>query len=253
MRKVLTILCALTLSLQGYVFAQEQASENQVVDGVRQGFWRVEGKNGKIDEGNYVDGKKDGVWTSYGLGGGIRSIITYSAGKPKGPASFYDANGVLTEQGYWNVDHWEGKYVRYNSDGKKACDFYYDEKGHRQGRQVYYHSNGNIMYEGEWNEGKIKGILTAYDDKGHKIMERNYDEDGKFSSAVEISVDATAEPPRTFTGTGVYTLYNSDGTIDQKGDFIKGELKNGEHYVYKDGKLVYIEIYVNGEFSKRKY
>lgn len=256
MKKALTIICALTLSLQGLVTAQEPSDGteiNQVINGVRQGFWRVEGKNGKVDEGTYVDGKKDGMWKSFGIGGVMRSHISYSMGKPKGEATFYDQNGVKSEEGYWNVDHWEGKYVRYNANGNKACDFFYDEKGRRQGRQTYYHENGQVMYEGDWNEGKITGTLVAYDDQGHKILERNYDEDGKFSSAVEIPVNATEEPPRTFTGTGTFTLYNTDGTIDQKGTFVKGEMKDGEKYVYKDGKIVYIEVYVNGEFTKRKY
>jgi len=234
--------------------AEEQGETNQIINGVRQGFWRVEGRNGKVDEGNYTDGKKNGLWISYGLDGGIRSKITYAMGKTQGPAEMYDANGVLTESGIWNVDHWEGNYVRYNYNGGKACEFFYDDRGRRQGKQIYYHENGKVMYEGVWNEGKITGILTAYDDNGHKILERNYGTDGKFVSAVEIPVNATEAPPRKFTGTGTYTLYNLKGKVDQKGEFVKGELVNGEKYVYKeDGTLQYREVYVNGEFTKRAY
>ncbi|MCQ2227066.1 MAG: hypothetical protein MJZ01_04035 [Bacteroidales bacterium] len=255
--KNLTFLLFASTLVCSQMWAQQSASEapNKLVDGVRQGKWRVEGKQGKIDEGSYVDGKKDGVWISYGMEGEVRSKITYIAGKARGEAVFYDDKGTVTEQGYWNVDHWEGEYTRYNSNGGKACQFVYDNKGRRQGRQIYYHENGKVMYDGVWDAGKIKGVLTAYDDAGHKILERNYGEDGKFVSAVEITVESSeSSTPRIFTGTGNFTLFNAKGKVERKGEFVKGELKNGERYVYKsDGvTLNYIEVYSNGEMVRKK-
>lgn len=245
------ILFAVAATYSNVAYAQDE--QNQLVNGVRQGFWRIEGKNGKIDEGNYTDGKKEGEWRSLSLDGSLKSIVTYEGGKPHGPAVFYDVNGVETERGFWNIDHWEGNYVRFHPNGQKACEFTYDDRGRREGKQIYYHDNGAVMYEGSWSEGKIRGILTAYDKDGHKILERNYNDEGKFESAVAIPINAAAPPPRTFNGTGVYTLYNTNGKIERKGTFNKGDLIDGEVYIYKeDGTLNYIEVYSNGEVVKRK-
>jgi len=129
--KIINILFFAFIALPALAIVQE-GEINNLVDGVRQGFWRLEGKNGKVDEGYYVDGKKDGKWKSLSVNGNVRSIITYNAGKPQGEAIFYDESGKETEHGYWNVDHWEGSYIRYHVNGNKACEFTYDEKGRRK-------------------------------------------------------------------------------------------------------------------------
>lgn len=248
----LTLLSTILFSV--VVWAQD-GEINNLVDGVRQGFWRLEGKNGKIDEGNYVDGKKDGKWKCLSMAGTLKSVVTYNAGKPQGEAIFYDDNGNETEHGYWNVDHWEGSYVRYHTNGNKACEFTYDEKGRRNGEQKYFHENGKIMYDGNWVGGKIHGTLTAYDKEGRKVLERNYNDNGKFVSAVETPLSNISNDgePRLFTGTGNYTLYNLNGKIERKGDFVKGQLIDGEHYVYDaNGNLNYIEVYSNGKMIKKK-
>lgn len=249
------IFAALTMGFPANAQDEAPAPEetNKVVDGLRQGFWHIEGNNGKVDEGYYVDGKKHGKWKSLTIDGKVKSIVTYDTGKPRGEAIFYDLNGIETEHGFWNVDHWEGNYVRFHPNGQKACEFNYDNKGRRQGKQLYFHDNGAVMYEGNWQEGKIHGTLTAYDNQGHKILERNYNNEGKFESAIAVPINASAPPPRTFTGTGTYTLYNMNGKVDRKGNFVKGDLIDGERYVYReDGSLNYIEVYKDGEVTKRK-
>lgn len=250
-----TIFAAMTLTTS--VFGQEQptVAPNEVVGGIRQGLWRVERANGKIDEGIYVDGKKEGEWKVFNSDGSLRSITTYVNGVPKGKASIYGDSGALLEEGYWNVGHWEGEYTRYYETGVPACKFNYDKAGRRAGEQMYYHSNGEVMYKGNWLGGRIVGTLEAYDMNGNKILERNYDADGKFTTSVEITVDAkSTELPRVFTGTGNFTLYNTkDPTlIDQKGYFVKGVLMDGEKYVYKeDGvTLDHIVVYAGGKVVK---
>ena len=251
--KIINILFFAFIALPALAIVQE-GEINNLVDGVRQGFWRLEGKNGKVDEGYYVDGKKDGKWKSLSVNGNVRSIITYNAGKPQGEAIFYDESGKETEHGYWNVDHWEGSYIRYHVNGNKACEFTYDEKGRRNGEQKYFHENGVIMYDGTWTNGKINGVIAIYDTEGHKILERNYNEEGKFISTVEMPVANTnSAEPRIFNGTGNYTLYNVNGKIERKGNFVKGKIIDGERYVYDgNGNLDYIEVYADGQVKKRK-
>ncbi len=231
------------LGLATSLVAQE--TQNAMVDGKRHGQWRVEGKNGQIREGVYEYGKETGVWKTYDKDGSLKSLITYVRGQAVGEATFYFPDGRIMEQGYWNIDHWEGGYERYHENGNKACKFNYDNRGRREGEQIYYHENGKNLYEGRWNAGKIKGALSIYDEKGRKSMERTYDESGNFQGVAETAADKTLD---TFRGTGNYTLFNPDnGKVDKKGYFENGLLINGTRYIYDAaGKLVKTETYSNG-------
>ena len=147
MAKYITLIAMLLLSLG--TFAQTDDSDiNKQVDGVRQGKWRIEGRNGKVEEGEYVDGKKHGEWTMTDKDGVLRSRVTFENGKAKGMAIYYFPDGTVMEKGIWNIDHWEGDYERYYQNGKKSCQFHYDDRGRRTGQQTYYHENGNLMFDG---------------------------------------------------------------------------------------------------------
>lgn len=251
MKILLNILVVLVVSVAAHVSVAAQEL-NTTIDGVRQGQWRIEGKNGQVKEGQYADGKQVGLWRIYDKDGVLKSEVTYTDGDPIGPATFYFASGNVMEKGTWNMDHWEGDYERYHENGNKACDFTYDNRGRRQGEQIYYHENGNVQYKGSWTAGKIVGALSVYDEQGRKTMERNYSEDGKFQSTNEASTPPSGQKAyENFRGTGMYTLYNLDGTIDRKGQFENGVLIEGTHCVYDEkGKLLYTERVVGGKVQK---
>lgn len=235
--------------------AMAQTEEiNASVDGVRQGFWRIEGKNGQIREGVYTNGKETGVWKTYDKDGNIKNSITFTEGKAIGEAIFYFPDGRIMEQGIWSIDHWQGDYTRFHENGNKACKFTYDERGRREGEQLYYHENGKLQYKGNWQAGKITGNLAIYDEQGRKTMERSYSADGKFQSAQETGQMQKEEHTLgNFTGTGNYTLYNLDGTLDRRGTFDKGKLIKGKRFVYdENGKLLRTETVENGKVVQSK-
>ncbi len=232
--------------------SSQEETLNQTVNGKRHGKWRIERK-GKIDEGEYLNGNKNGEWHTTLADGTLISSVTFDNGVPKGEAFYYYADGTLMEKGYWNVDHWEGDYVRCHPNGNKSCSFTYNENGKRTGRQVYYHENGNVMFEGEWNNGKINGTLSIYNEDGNKIMERNYDASGKYQGTQETPSEATQTSTRDFTQTGQFTLFDGKGRKEQKGKFVNGELVDGEKYIYgDDGKLQKTEVYKNGKLVGTK-
>lgn len=242
---IMMISCAAT-----FVSAQENNDTiNQMVDGKKEGYWRIELKSGKVNEGCFVAGKKNGRWKTLRQNGSIESLVTFSKGIPRGLAIYYHKNGKIMEEGYWNVDHWEGTYTRNNESGVRAVEFNYNNEGKREGPQTYYHPNGKVMYTGDWSNGKISGALSMYDEDGVKYMERNYT-DGKFQGNAqgdEMSKPKEGSSLETFRGTGQYTLFNSDGTIHKKGIFENGKLMNGYHYIYSKGKQIRTDKYVNGE------
>ncbi|MBP5366726.1 MAG: hypothetical protein J6Y82_12545 [Bacteroidales bacterium] len=243
------VLCGFT-SLRAQIDSTEI---NRETDGVREGFWRIEGINGKVEEGNYAAGKKVGIWktTKNGI---IQSEVTFTDGQAIGEATIYFPDGTLMEKGYWNIDHWEGGYDRYHENGKKACQFTYDKRGRREGRQLYFHENGKVLYDGEWKGGKIVGTLSMFNDQGQKVLERNYSESGKFEGATEIQVSAAkANVSAEFTGTGNFTLYNLKGKVERKGYFRQGKLIDGEMYIYNaSGTLQRTDVYKNGELKSSK-
>ena len=139
----------LFLLMAAPIIMAQNDETNRVVDGLREGYWRIEGKNGKLEEGNYKSGKKDGEWKTTNASGQLKSVITFVNGEAIGKAIFYFDDGKVMEEGYWNIDHWEGSYERYHENGNKACQFTYDNRGRRQGQQLYFHENGKVMYDGQ--------------------------------------------------------------------------------------------------------
>lgn len=229
---------------------QDPGPLNQVVGGVRQGRWKIEGRGGKTDEGQYVDGKKDGVWVTTSAEGVVRSRVTFARGVPKGEAEYFYPDGEVMERGYWNVDHWEGDYGRFHPNGNKACEFHYDASGRRQGRQAYFHENGKLLFDGNWVGGKISGPLSIYNDEGRKVMERNYDESGNFQGAQEVDVaggEALAGG-REFRASGNFTIYDAAGRKEQTGQFRNGRMVSGQRFHYDaKGRLVATDIVRDGK------
>lgn len=260
MLKALLPLFLLFMTMAAAVAQDANGQLNQVVNGLRQGPWRIEGRSGKTDQGNYVDGKKDGEWVTTASDGVVRSRVTFTNGVPKGPATYYYPDGSVMESGYWNVDHWEGSYARFHNNGNKSCDFQYDSKGKRTGTQTYYHENGKVMFQGQWQSGKINGPLSVYNEEGRKVMERNYDADGKFQGKLDIEIPKAKQPnsssttqqspapSTTFQGSGDFTIYDSRGRKELTGTFKNGKLVTGDKYIYDaNGKLIRIDKYRDGK------
>jgi antitoxin component YwqK of YwqJK toxin-antitoxin module len=233
----------------------------------KQGLW-VTFNNDEtkiVEQGQYLNNKKDGVWHSYYDDGTTKHEITYKNGKAIGPTRFYYDNGLISEEGIWHIDHWEGNYKFYNKNGRLAYDWNYDQAGNRTGEQKYYHSNGTLKYSGNWEKGQATGTLKIFDDSGKLITERVYDNNGGFVNNLAVNrtertneiapqqaaSQTLAKSNTTFNGTGMHTIYNLKGQIEQKGFFVKGKLFNGEQYVYNADKSVgKIIHYQNGEVTQ---
>ncbi len=247
------ILLTFTLLSVLPIVAQRPEGEplNRTENGVRQGWWQIEGRNGKIDEGAYVNGKKHGEWVTTSADGVVRSRVTYDNGVPRGKATYYFPDGKVMETGYWNVDHWDGEYGRFYENGNKSCSFNYDNKGRRTGKQTYFHENGTLMYDGVWEAGKINGPLSIYNDEGRKVMERNYDASGKYQGSQDLTPEVgevEGKSNREFHGSGNFTIYDSSGRRDMTGQFKDGVLINGEKFIYNSaGKLERIDKYSGGK------
>ena len=226
----------------------------------KQGLWVKFDDDGEVmlEQGHYVSNKKNGLWIRYYDDGKKKHQITYQNGKAIGPACFYYNNGLISEEGFWHIDHWRGKYKYYNKTGSLAYDWNYDERGKRNGLQKYYHDNGILRYTGRWQDGKATGSLKIFDQTGKLITERIYNT-GELKETIavtkDIKTDETApkqESARhasagTFKGTGPHTVYKLTGDVEEKGFFVNGKLFNGQHFFYdSNNQVVKIIHYKNG-------
>ncbi|MBS2100811.1 toxin-antitoxin system YwqK family antitoxin [Carboxylicivirga linearis] len=253
------ILTFMTLSVFGQDYKIYKGDTINRLDNYnrKQGLWLKfdDTYDDVIEQGEYTNNHKQGIWISYYPDGKKKNEITYKNGKAIGKARFFYSDGTLSEEGYWDVDHWEGEYKFYHKSGQLAYDWNYDTLGRRTGTQKYYHENGELKYEGDWDEGKTRGTLKMFSESGQLISERIYDEDGKFASNVEHQPEVVKEEPEKhheeFIGTGMHTIYNMEGRPEKKGFFVRGKLFNGELFEYNEtGELLYIEYYQNGELKR---
>jgi len=233
------------------------------INNKKQGLWVKFDSDNKtiLEQGHYVSNKKNGLWMSYYSNGKKKHQITYQKGKAIGPACFYYDNGLISEEGHWHIDHWQGNYKFYNTTGSLAYDWNYDNEGKRTGSQKYYHDNGTLKYTGDWQAGKAIGTLKVFDKTGKLITERVYN-DGKFKENIAITEDIKTDEiaPKqelaqnntsTFKGTGRHTVYNLHGKIEEKGFFVNGKLFDGQHFFYdNNNKITKIIHYKNGNLIK---
>ncbi len=266
MRNILIIIIfcfCKTLTSQTYELYKGDTVNYVDVNNKKQGLWIKFNNEGDqiLEKGAYLSGQKNGVWISYYPSGNKKHEITYKKGKAIGQARFFYENGLISEEGIWHIDHWQGNYKFYNKSGSLAYDWNYDETGKRTGTQKYYHDNGVLKYSGQWDNGKATGVLKIFDDAGKLITERVYN-NGEFQENVAITENITtnevaptqvkvAANHDAFTGTGNHTVYNLQGLVEKRGFFVNGKIFTGKHFFYnQDKKLIKVVHYHNGNVSK---
>ncbi len=263
MRQAIIIICLVLSSsaiAQTYQLYHGDTINYTDIQNRKQGLWIKfnDGEDKLLEQGQYSSDQKDGLWVSYYPNGQVKHKITYKNGKAIGLAQFYYDNGIISEEGIWHVDHWQGSYKFYNKNGRLAYDWNYDDTGKRTGTQKYYHENGRLKYTGDWTNGKATGTLKIYDEEGRLITERVYN-DGEFMENVAINDTITTNemaPQQTlahrqehitFKGTGQHTVYNLKGLVEKQGFFVNGKIFTGKHYFYnQEYKLLKVIHYQNG-------
>ncbi|MFK8271821.1 hypothetical protein [Capnocytophaga stomatis] len=126
------------------------------------------------------------------------------------------------------------KFTRYNKEGNKEEEIFYNRDESLKGTVKYkYDNKGNtselIFY---FNDGtSLLGTKYKYDEKGNKIEENNYQTDGEIDSKV------------TF-------LYDNKNNLIEKNEYMSdGSLKYRWKYTYNKGFNTEIKVYgSNGDF-----
>jgi antitoxin component YwqK of YwqJK toxin-antitoxin module len=250
---------------------------------LRQGWWIFDNMEGrlndcpadrKVEEGRYINNLREGQWTGYYCSGKLKFQITYLHDRKIGPARMFYSNGIVSEEGYWNINHWEGGYRFFHHNGKPYHEFSFNSAGKREGLQRYYHESGKLMTEGVWHESKESGTIKEYNSQGQLIAEKTYNDGQLDPSSTKTYTPAPVEeepnpapPPRPpiveekksepkapeklgVISDGFHKTFTREGKIQREGEFRGGTMVDGKAYVYEGGVIVKTLIYKNGAVVK---
>lgn len=183
------------------------------------GTWKIYSKAGfKIFEYGVANNQKNGPYTEFYKNGQLRRKEFYVEGVRSGNSTSYYENGN----------------VRIQSS-------YYD--GRMDGSVKHYYVNGNLQWKGDYRKGRMEGERIYYNEDGTLI-------NGPF--AIKNEKGKVEREGACVNGRpeGELKVYNEDGTVSILCNF-KGGLANGliSHYG-ENQKLLYTELYKNGQFKK---
>lgn len=266
-------------------YSQTSDTINLMKDGLRHGYWIINGDISgnkdyvpvaKVEEGVFVNGRKSGQWIKYYPKGTVKSKITYINGRAQGDFITFYKNGQLEEKGTWKSKVYNGDFVRYYENGKIAQKKSFNDKGKTEGKVIYYYPNGqeelvfetiNGLGSGNasrfWPNGDVKENLT-FNEKGisttsgtvkrinppvenaRLIMEKKE----AVVAEGELNIGPLPSAKGNLLKDGYHKTYNENKDILMDGEFQKGKLWSGKHYIYDDnGLLERIDVYKEGKFT----
>ena len=113
-------LATLTLLLAAWT-ASGCASQNQLVNGKREGPWTTYYQFGqKQESGNYLDGERTGTWRRWNVNGELQWVMNFEDGERHGPYSTFYNDGQPRERGQFEHGKKTGEWIRYFPGTKGA-------------------------------------------------------------------------------------------------------------------------------------
>ena len=200
-----------------------------IVDGNnnKQGYWKEFYSTGELKaEGEYIKNKRNKEWKFYFKSGKIEQSGTYKKGKPNGLWKWVYENGQTEREENFLNGKEDGLLIEYYNDGRlKTKGNFFDGA---EDSEWYYHI-GDHTEEGTYRAGAMDGIWKHHYENGKLRYEGNYvlgSQDGK------------------------HKYYWDNGKIREEGLYFMGN-KDGNWRKYdKDGNMIMIITYENGEEVK---
>lgn len=99
-------------------------------EGLEEGHWMYF-QNEEFIEGNYRMGERDGVWRIYWNRNGKKGKLAfqgrYTGGLPDGQHRYFNADGVIREEGFYRLGKRVGTWIGYDKEGQPFIRIRYDE------------------------------------------------------------------------------------------------------------------------------
>lgn len=172
-------------------------------------------------EVKYIDGKVANNAKSYFKNGALESEIFYSNGK-KIKSIKYHRNGLLNEESFFNEEEDLDRSVLYNLLGEKFFEQKLKKGEVKSGLQYFYNTEKPIEINIAKKEFEIFNL-----DKTKYVS-------GEFSKGLKK---------------GMWTYYNSNGTIKSKETYVNGNIEGLEHNYDSYGNLIEIYNYKEGKLN----
>lgn len=219
--------------------------ENEYEKGVRNGtsirYWpngkiatKETYQEGKLEEGDYEDingnyvaaiREGEGVRALFGKRG-VAELQEYRGGEPDGEVRLFTERGALYNSYHVKNGLKHGEEIEYfetDRESKKplpklSLNWY---QGSIQGTVKTWYPNGNQESQREISKNQKNGLLTAWYEEGSLMMIEEYEKDdlvsgNYFKKGQKLPISKVRE------GTGVATLFDSEGNYLRKINYLKG-------------------------------
>ncbi|HEY0482603.1 MAG TPA: hypothetical protein VGD37_34010 [Kofleriaceae bacterium] len=177
---------------------------------------------------------------------GVETWCRDDRGVRSGPFERRFPRGQLAERGRYAAGVLDGDYALFHANGSPHLRGRY-VRGLRDGAWRAWHDNGKPWLEVSYAAGRPVGTWLEYDYTGTKMFEGRYRDgrlDGEWRAfdpggrlrATGASVDGQLD--------GLLTRYGADGSRLE--EHFRNNRMHGTLTVYRDGKAVYVEEFVDG-------
>lgn len=235
------------ISIDDSSFTDDKSGKGGFENGVRSGEWKFYYTDKKLwKTGVFKKGKEEGEWKIYYRNGNLREITYYSNGIENGENTYYNENGKVRFKSHYENGMIEGKRTEFYESGKIKR---YDEfvNGKKQGKCISYYESGQkeseefynndrsekyagfsedgILAEEKFNDSKGNSAEIKYHKNGKVFMKRIYNglylQEASFFDSNGNQLDSG-----TFKdGNGVLNIYNTNGILIRKLEFVNGRTK----------------------------
>jgi antitoxin component YwqK of YwqJK toxin-antitoxin module len=196
----------------------------------------------KSSEGTMRNGKPDGYWKNYYENGILKSEGNRKDFLLDSIWRFYDEKGKLTLEINYKNGKKHGYRITYGEDEINKEHFVNDIK---QGYSYILDTTGRVIMEIPFEDGLENGLAREFDKEGNIIQLIKYKKGYVVSRERINRYDSNHQPH------GKWEWFYDDGTLKMVGTYNHG-LKNGYFKEYdKEGNLLSVEKYVNGEKEKK--
>ena len=196
----------------------------------------------KSSEGTMRNGKPDGYWKNYYENGILKSEGNRKNFLLDSTWNFYDETGRLLLQINYKNGKKNGYRISYNDDEIVKENFVDDVK---QGYSYILDTTGRVKMEIPFVDGLENGLAREFDENGNIIQLIQYKK-GYVVNRERINRYDSKHQPH-----GKWKWFYDDGKLQMEGNYTHG-LKNGYFKEYdRDGNLISVVKYVNGEKEEK--
>ncbi len=113
-------------------------------------------------EGQVIDGKKQGEWKMYYLNGQLKSVENYTNDTLDGKVFYYRPNGILRSKASYRMGVAVDSFIMYHTNGNINTAEWRDDNGKSQGVFRVYYDNEQLSQIGTKKDGNFEDTCKTY-------------------------------------------------------------------------------------------